>query len=59
MNELQNEAFLCGVLFGIDLYQKRILEAHRRRKPLMIGEDLYYLQSGRERLQEMLDDICK
>lgn len=59
MNELQNEAFLYGVKFGIDLYQQKILEAHRRRKPLMIGEDLYYLQNGRERLEQMLDDICK
>lgn len=59
MNELQNEAFLYGVLFGIDLYQKRILEAHRRRKPLMINNMPYYLLDGRERLEQMLDDICK
>lgn len=60
MNELfESNAFFYGVIFGIDLYQQRILETHRRRQPLMINGDLYYLQSGRERLEEMIDKICK
>lgn len=60
MNELlENDAFFMGVKFGIDLYQQRILETHRKRQPLMINGDLYYLQSGRERLEEMIDKICK
>lgn len=60
MNELfESDAFLYGVKFGIDLYQQRILETHRRRQPLMINGDLYYLQSGRERLEDMIDKICE
>lgn len=60
MRELQeSEAFCVGVTFGIELYQERIIEAHRRRLPLMIDGDLYYIQSGRERLQEVIDKICQ
>lgn len=60
MNELfESNAFFYGVIFGIDLYQKRILEAHKKGKPLMINGNLYYLQDGRERLQEVIDKICE
>jgi hypothetical protein len=60
MRELQeSEAFCVGMSIGIDLYQWRILEAHRKGLPLMIDGDLYYIQSGRERLQEVIDKICQ
>ena len=60
MRELQeSEAFFIGIAVGVNLYQGRILEAHRRRLPLMIDGDLYYIQSGRERLQEVIDKICQ
>lgn len=37
---LESEAFCVGVAFGIDLYQERILEAHRKGLPLKIDGDL-------------------
>ena len=56
---LENEAFCTGVAVGINLHQQRVVTAHKRKEPLIIGDDLYYLQSGRERLQEVLEKICK
>ena len=38
---------------------KRSITAHKRREHLMIDGNVYYVQSGRERLQEMIDKICK
>lgn len=60
-NLLENEIFIHGIVVGMSLYQHRIIEAHKRRESIKIeGEDeLYYLQSGRERLQEFLEKICK
>lgn len=34
-------------------------KADERREHLKIGNTLYYLQDGRERLQEMYDKICR
>lgn len=60
MNELMdNEVFSIGVATGISLYQNKVVTAHERKEPLKIGDNLYYIQSGRERLQEMIDKICK
>lgn len=56
---LQNEVFFTGIIVGINLYQERILEMHRRGLPLMIEGDLYYLQTGQEKLQETIDKICQ
>lgn len=54
-----NEAFCNGVAVGLDLYQCRVVNAHDRKEPLKIGEDIYYIQDGRERLQEVMDRICR
>lgn len=60
LNDLiDNEAFVTGVAIGISLYQNKVVTAHDRKEPLKIGDNLYYIQSGRERLQEMIDKICK
>ena len=56
---LENEAFCTGVAVGINLHQQRVVTAHDRKEPIKIGDNLYYLQSGRERLQEVLEKICK
>lgn len=56
---MENEAFVNGVIVGVALHQKRVVTAHDRKEPLIIGDNLYYLQSGRERLQEVLEKICK
>ena len=60
MNELMdNEAFYYGLICGINIFQQKIITAHKRREYLMIDGNVYYVQSGRERLEEMIDKICK
>lgn len=59
MSKLIERAFCNGVAVGICLYQRTIISAYERKKPLKIGEDLFYIQSGRERLAEVLEKICK
>ena len=56
---MENEAFVNGIAVGINLHQKRVIQAHKRKEPLKIGDELFYLQSGRERLEEMLSRICE
>lgn len=56
---LENEAFCIGMSIGIGLYQRKVIEAHKRREPLVINEELFYLESGRERLEKALSDICQ
>ena len=60
MDELmENEAFVNGITVGINLHQQRVIQAHKRKEPLKIGDELFYIQSGRERLEEMLNRICE
>lgn len=56
---MENEVFCIGVAVGISIYQQKVITAHKLGKPLMIGDNLYYLQDGRERLQEFLEKACK
>lgn len=56
---MENEAFVNGITVGIKLHQSRVIAAHKRKEFLKIGDELFYLQSGRERLQEMLEKICE
>lgn len=55
----ENEAFFTGLICGIRLFQQKIITAHKRREHLMIDGNVYYVQSGRERLEEAIDKICK
>ncbi len=60
MNDLlENEAFSIGVATGISLYQNKVVTAHERKEAIIIGDNTYYVQSGRERLQEAIDKICR
>lgn len=60
MNDLtKSNDFYNGVLFGLNLFQQKVINAHKRKEPLKIGDELFYLQSGRERLEEMLNRICE
>ena len=59
LKNLIERAFCNGVMVGIGLYQRMVISAHERKKSLRIGEDFYYIQSGRERLQEVLEKICR
>jgi hypothetical protein len=56
---LEQEAFVNGIAVGIGIHQQRVIAAHRRKEPLAIGDEIFYLQSGRERLQEFLEKICE
>lgn len=56
---MENEAFFYGVVLGISLYQQKVISAHKQKKALKIGDAVYYLQDGRERLQEFLEKVCK
>lgn len=56
---MKNEAFCTGVAVGVVLHQQKVVIAHERKEPLIIGDNLYYLQDGRERLQEFLEKICR
>ena len=56
---LETEAFCIGVSVGIMLHQQRVVAANKRKEFLKIGDTLYYIQDGKERLQEMLSEICK
>lgn len=60
MDELINSKEFCiGVNVGISLYQNVVVKAHEQRSPLKIGNSLYYIEDGRERLKELLDEICR
>lgn len=54
---MENEAFCTGISVGITLYQNKVIAAHERKEPIRIGDDLFYLQSGKERLTEMMNKI--
>lgn len=59
-NELmEQDAFVNGVAVGIGIHQQRVIAAHKRNEALVIGDEVFYLQSGRERLQEFLEKICE
>lgn len=60
MNDLiENDAFYYGLICGIKLFQQKIVTAHKRREHLIIDDNIYYIQSGRERLQEMMNKILQ
>ena len=51
---METEAFCIGVNVGIHIFQQKVRTAHKQREGLKIGDNLNYIQSGRERLQEVL-----
>lgn len=60
MDELmENKVFVAGMAVGIQIHQDRVVTANRRREPIRIGEEIFYIQSGRERLEEAIDRICR
>jgi len=56
---MENEAFCTGVEVGINLHQQMVVKAAEEKTHLKIGEELYYVQNGRERLKEMIEKICE
>ena len=60
MDEIfESQAFCNGVAVGINLYQQKVIMAHENNEAIKINGELYYIQSGKERLQEMIDKMCK
>lgn len=56
---MENKVFVAGMAVGIQIHQDRVVTANRRREPIRIGEEIFYIQSGRERLEEAIDRICR
>lgn len=56
---MESQAFAYGVAVGIDLHQQKVVTAQKRKEPVVISDTLYYIQDGRERLEEMIDKICR
>lgn len=59
MDLQKKHEFFDGLITGICLYQQKIITAHERKEPLKVGDEIFYLQNGRERLAEFLEKICK
>ncbi|MCI9127811.1 MAG: hypothetical protein HFG28_11630 [Eubacterium sp.] len=59
MDLQQKHEFFDGLITGICLYQQKIISAHERKEPLKVGDELFYLQNGRERLAEFLEKVCR
>jgi predicted membrane-bound dolichyl-phosphate-mannose-protein mannosyltransferase len=55
---MESEVFCNGVAVGINLCQQKVIRASKRNEPLKIGDELYYVTSGRDRLKEMMERIC-
>lgn len=56
---LENEEFCTGVAVGVSLYEQKVVMAHENKQHLKIGQNLYYVQDGKERLQQVIEKICK
>ena len=52
-------AFCTGMIAGINLYQQKVITAQKNNEAIKIDGELYYIQSAKERLQDMVDKICK
>lgn len=55
----ENEDFVTGIAVGIYIHQQKVLTAYEKGEPLKINGEPYFIQSGNELLQEMLNDICR
>lgn len=55
---LESQAFCNGVAVGINIYQQKVVMAQKNNEAIKIDGELYYVQSGKERLQDMIDKVC-
>ena len=58
-NSYEVNAFSNGIVVGINLYQQKVVTAQKNNEAIKIGGELYYVQDARERLQDMMDKICR
>lgn len=54
----ENQDFVTGVAVGINIHQQKVLMAYERKEVLEINGEPYFIQSGGEILQQMIDKIC-
>lgn len=54
-----SEGFVTGIAVGISIHQQKVLTAYEEGEPLKINGELYFIQSGSEIFQQMIDKICK
>lgn len=60
MNETtESQAFCIGMAVGINIFQQKVVTAQKNNEAIKIGGELYYIQTAKERLQDMVDKICK
>ena len=52
-------AFCTGMIAGINLYQQKVITAQKNNEAIKIDGELYYIRSAKERLQDMVDKVCK
>ncbi len=55
----ENEDFVTGIAVGMNIYQQKVLTVYERKEFLKINGEPYFIQSGSEILEQMLDKICK
>lgn len=55
----EKQVFANGIVVGICLHQEKVIAAHMRKEPVKIGDKLYFIQDGKERLEQVLNDICR
>lgn len=53
------KAFYNGMVVGINLYQQKVVMAQKNNEAIKVDGELYYIQIAKERLQDMVDKICK
>ena len=56
---IESEVFCSGVAVGINLLQQKVVNASKMKEPIKIDGELYYVQTGSDRLIEMLERICE
>lgn len=55
----ENGDFVTGIAVGIYIHQQRVLTAYEKGEPLEINGEKYFIQSGSEILEQMVDEICR
>lgn len=55
---LKRDEFHIGLTMGINICQRMILNVHERNEPLVIDDKMYYIISGDQALQQMIDTVC-
>lgn len=54
----ESEDFVNGISVGIAIHQQKVLTVYERKESLKINGEKYFIQSGDELLQKMIDEIC-